>query len=123
MNILLLLLFFIFKKKLERKKGKNPNFDKHVTRFVFFFHNFFKNKNIKTKYIFLLITKSLNKKKKRMPAKHDKPVQKPSLQPDHLLIPNGQLLRGVPVQGRGEYKIPLTTDVHSFAIRKRTTKG
>ena len=56
-----------------------------------------------------------------MPAKkQDKPVQKPSLQQDHLLIPNGQLLRGVPVQGRGEYKVPLTTDVHSFAVRKRT---
>ena len=55
-----------------------------------------------------------------MPAKHDKAVQKPSLQPNHLLIPNGQLLRGVPVQGKGEFKIPLTTDVHSFAIRKRT---
>ena len=55
-----------------------------------------------------------------MPAKHDKAVQKPSVQADHLLIPNGQLLRGVPVQGRGEYKVPLTTDVHSFAIRKRT---
>ena len=56
-----------------------------------------------------------------MPAKkHDKAVQKPSLQPDHLLIPNGQLLRGVPVQGRGEFKVPLTTDVHSFAVRKRT---
>ena len=64
MNILLLLLFFIFKKNLKEKKEKKPNFDKHVTRFVFFFHNFFKNKNIKTKYIFLLITKSLNKKRK-----------------------------------------------------------
>ena len=56
-----------------------------------------------------------------MPAKkQDKPVQKPSLQPDHLLIPNGQLLRGVAIQGKGEYKVPLTTDVHSFAVRKRT---
>ena len=50
-----------------------------------------------------------------------KAVQKPSLQPNYLLIPNGQLLRGgVPVQGKGEYKIPLQTDVHSFAVRKRT---
>ncbi len=55
-----------------------------------------------------------------MPANHDKPVKKPSLQSDHLLIPNGQLLRGVAIQGKGEYKVPLTTDVHSFAIRKRT---
>lgn len=49
-----------------------------------------------------------------------KAIQKPSLQSDHLLIPNGQLLRGVPVQGKGEYKIPLRSDVHSFAVRKRT---
>ena len=49
-----------------------------------------------------------------------KAVQKHSLQPDHLLIPNGQLLRGVAVQGKGEYKIPLQSDVHSFAVRKRT---
>ena len=49
-------------------------------------------------------------------------IKKASLQPDHLLIPNGTLLRGVPVQGRGEYKVPLATDVHSFAIRKRTKK-
>ena len=55
-----------------------------------------------------------------MPTKHDKAVQKPSLQPDHLLIPNGQLLRGVPVQGRDEFKVPLIIDVHSFAVRKRT---
>ena len=61
---IIFIIIFLFLKKLERKKGKNPNFDKHVTRFVFFFHNFFKNKNIKTKYIFLLITKSLNKKRK-----------------------------------------------------------
>ena len=45
-----------------------------------------------------------------------------SKQPDHILIPHGQLLRGIPVQGKGEYKIPLTTDVHSFAIRKRMHK-
>jgi hypothetical protein len=57
-----------------------------------------------------------------MPAKHVKAVQKPSLQPDHLLIPNSQLLRVIPVQGRGEHKIPLTTDIHSFAIRKRTKR-
>ena len=55
-----------------------------------------------------------------MPVKNDKAVKKPSLQPDHLLIPNGQLLRGVPVQGKGEYKIPLQTDVHCFAVKKRT---
>lgn len=44
---------------------------------------------------------------------------KASLQPDHLLLPHGQLLRGVPVQGAGEYKVPLATDVHSFAIKRR----
>jgi len=45
---------------------------------------------------------------------------KPSLTSDHMLLPYGQLLRGVPVQGKGEYKLPLTTDVHTFATRKRT---
>jgi hypothetical protein len=53
-------------------------------------------------------------------TKPTKAITKPSLQPDNLLIPNGQLLRGIPVQGKGEYQVPLTTDVHSFAIRKRT---
>ena len=48
-----------------------------------------------------------------------KSVSKASLQPDHLLLPHGQLLRGVPVQGAGEYKVPLATDFHSFAIRRR----
>ena len=47
---------------------------------------------------------------------------KASLQPDHLLFPHGQLLRGVAVQGRGEYKLPLVTDVPSFATRQRTKK-
>ena len=45
---------------------------------------------------------------------------KPSTSPDHLLLPHGQLLRGVPVSGKGEYKLPLATDVHTFATRKRT---
>ena len=98
---------------MKEKKEKTP-VCQTCNPICIFFHKFFKNKNIKTKK-----SKSL-KKKKRMPAKHDKAVKKPSLQPDHLLIPNGQLLRGVPVQGKGEYKVPLTTDVHSFAVRKRT---
>ena len=58
------------------------------------------------------------KKKQPKQAKASEDVI--SKQPDHILIPHGQLLRGIPVQGKGEYKIPLTTDVHSFAIRKRT---
>jgi len=42
-----------------------------------------------------------------------------SLQPNHLLIPNGQLLRGIPVQTGGEYKVPNVTDHHTFATRQR----
>ena len=42
-----------------------------------------------------------------------------SLQPNHLLIPNGQLLRGVPVQTGGEYKLPNITDHHTFATKRR----
>ena len=32
-------------------------------------------------------------------------------QPSYLLLPNSQLLRGVPVQTHGEYKLPTNTDV------------
>jgi hypothetical protein len=65
-------------------------------------------------------------RKKRVKRAADKPIEKkevlgkPSTSPDHLLLPHGQLLRGVPVSGKGEYKLPLSTDVHTFATRKRT---
>jgi len=48
-----------------------------------------------------------------------KESKKVSLQPNHLLIPNGQLLRGVPVQTGGEYKLPTLTDHHTFATKRR----
>jgi hypothetical protein len=67
-----------------------------------------------------------NKREKRIVPSISKPLDKKgdvhsnaSLQADHLLLPHGQMLRGVSVQGRGEYKLPLATDVHSFAIRRR----
>ena len=66
-------------------------------------------------------------KKKRVKRAADKPIEKKEVlgkastaSPDYLLLPYGQLLRGVPVQVKGEYKLPLTTDVYSFATRKRT---
>ena len=41
-------------------------------------------------------------------------------QPNHLLIPNGQLLRGIPVQTGGEYKLPTLTDhPATFATKRR----
>ena len=42
-----------------------------------------------------------------------------SQQPSYLLLPNSQLLRGVPVQTHGEYKLPTNTDVFTFASKKR----
>ena len=48
-----------------------------------------------------------------------KEAKKVSLQPNHLLIPNGHLLRGVPVQTGGEYKLPTLTDHHTFATKRR----
>ena len=48
-----------------------------------------------------------------------KETKKASHQPSHLFIPNGQLLRGVPVQSHGEYKLPVKTDVFTFASKKR----
>jgi len=70
-----------------------------------------------------VVAKPLRKKRAKRSDKSmvKKEVQgKPSASPDHMLLPHGQLLRGVPVQGKGEYKLPLTTDVHTFATRKRT---
>ena len=73
----------------------------------------------------VVVEKPLKKKRVKRPAA-DKPIEKkevlgkPSTSPDHLLLPHGQLLRGVPVSGKGEYKLPLATDVHTFATRKRT---
>ena len=101
--------------KRNRKKPQDYTTSNPTFSFILFFKKINTNTNI-----FSSLEIKAKKKEKQMPAKHDKAVKKPSLQPDHLLIPNGQLLRGVPVQGRGEYKVPLTTDVHSFAIRKRT---
>ena len=36
----------------------------------------------------------------------------------HLHIPNGQLLKGIQIEGSG-YSIPLSTDIHTFSTRKR----
>ena len=80
---------------------------------------------LKSDYENHLTGEGIKKEKKEsieLPMKTKKESVKASLQPDHLLIPNGTLLRGVAVQGKGEYKVPLATDVHSFAIRKRTKK-
>ena len=58
-------------------------------------------------------------------ANHKKDIDKKkethrvSNQPNHLLIPNGQLLRGVPVQVGGEYKVPVLTDHKTFATKRR----
>jgi hypothetical protein len=69
------------------------------------------------------------KQPKKQPTKDQQKQPKASVvedviskQPDHILIPHGGLLRGIPVQGKGEYKIPLVSDAHSFAIRKRMQK-
>ena len=35
-----------------------------------------------------------------------KETKKASQQPSYLLLPNSQLLRGVPVQTHGEYELP-----------------
>ena len=66
--------------------------------------------------------KPRKKREKRAASSSEKKevLGKPSTSPDHLLLPHGQLLRGVPVSGKGEYKLPLATDVHTFATRKRT---
>jgi hypothetical protein len=48
-----------------------------------------------------------------------KETKKVSHQPSYLSLPNSQLLRGVPVQTHGEYKLPTNTDVFTFASKKR----
>jgi len=48
-----------------------------------------------------------------------KKAKKVSLQPNHLLLPHGQLLRGVLVQTGGDYKVPSLTDHHTFATKRR----
>ena len=56
---------------------------------------------------------------KKDTQKH-KETKKASQQPSYyLLLPNSQLLRGVPVQTHGEYKLPTNTDVFTFAAKKR----
>ena len=79
-----------------------------------------KTKQNKTK------TKQNNKEKIRKMVNHKKDTQKQketkkasSHQPSYLLLPNSQLLRGVPVQTHGEYKLPTNTDVFTFASKKR----
>ena len=61
-------------------------------------------------------TKMVNHKKDTQKQKETK---KASHQPSYLLLPNSQLLRGVPVQTHGEYKLPTNTDVFTFASKKR----
>ena len=57
--------------------------------------------------------------KKNNSEKTTKEAKKVSLQPNHLLLPHGQLLRGVPVQTGGDYKVPSLTDHHTFATKRR----
>ncbi len=71
------------------------------------------------------VEKPLKKQRVKRASSRGKPIEKKeaevqSLAPDYMLLPYGQLLRGVPVQVKGEYKLPLTTNVYSFATRKRT---
>ena len=71
----------------------------------------------------VVVEKPLKKKRvKRAASSSEKKevLGKASTSPDYLLLPYGQLLRGVPVQVKGEYKLPLAIDVHTFATRKRT---
>ena len=60
--------------------------------------------------------KMVNHKKDTQKQKETK---KASQQPSYLSLPNSQLLRGVPVQTHGEYKLPTNTDVFTFAAKKR----
>ena len=55
--------------------------------------------------------------KKDSSEKKKESYSRVSLQPNHLLIPNGTLLRGVPVQTGGEYKVPVVTDHHTLSSR------
>ena len=57
--------------------------------------------------------------KKDNSEKTTKEAKKVSLQPNHLLLPHGQLLRGVAVQTGGDYKVPSLTDHHTFATKRR----
>ena len=57
--------------------------------------------------------------KKDAAVKTTKEAKRVSFQPNHLLIPNGTLLRGSPVQTGGEYKVPNLTDHHTFATKRR----
>ena len=72
------------------------------------------------------VEKPLKKQRVKRASSRGKPIEKKEAEvqgkpsPDYMLLPYGQLLRGVPVQVKGEYKLPLTTDVYSFATRKRT---
>ena len=36
-----------------------------------------------------------------------------------LHVPNGQMLRGVQLQSGSGYQLPHSTDIHTFATRKR----
>ena len=62
-------------------------------------------------------TKMVNHKKDTQKQKETKKAS--HQQPSYLLLPNSQLLRGVPVQTHGEYKLPTNTDVFTFASKKR----
>ena len=113
---------------LANPEGIKVNMKTHASFHKRYRHAIKHKKNLrilKSDYENHLTGEGIKKDKKEsieLPIKPKKENVKASLQADHLLIPNGTLLRGVPVQGRGEYKVPLATDVHSFAIRKRTKK-
>ena len=59
----------------------------------------------------------VNHKKDTQKQKETKKAS--SQQPSYLSLPNSQLLRGVPVQTHGQYKLPTNTDVFTFASKKR----
>jgi len=56
-----------------------------------------------------------------MPSKKNVPKEemKHSSSAKYLHVPNGQMLRGVQLQSGSGYQIPHSTDIHTFATRKR----
>ena len=60
-------------------------------------------------------------KKSKKPKKNIEHKESKSSSQGHLHIPNGQLLKGVQIEGTG-YELPLSTDIHTFATKKRIKK-
>jgi hypothetical protein len=60
-------------------------------------------------------------------TRHKKSVPKETVghsssNPKYLHIPNGQMLQGVQLHSGKGYELPLSTDIHSFATKKRIQK-